>query len=145
MRPSLVFARTMSLMVLVWMLHVGVEHIAGLTAHVGHPLQDLHKVRTTHKVVTNSLRQWTCKPWLQRLYRPCFLIKLSSSLLSLTVWKAFHVCIVHASLRLNPEPCFVTNSIFNSCMQVKESLVSSVRPGKALVQVPSKQLTSNAL
>ena len=68
------------------MLHVGVEHIAGLTAHVGHPLQDLHKVRTTHKVVTNSLGQWICKPWSSLSLVPAsFLIKLSLSLLALTV------------------------------------------------------------
>jgi len=48
MRPCLHLSRTMALMVLVYVLQIGVEHIAGFTIHVGHPSHDLHKV------VTNS-------------------------------------------------------------------------------------------
>lgn len=68
MRPCLHLSRTMALMVLVYVLQIGVEHIAGFTIHVGHPSHDLHKV--------------------------------------------------------------VTNSVFNSCMQVRVTHVSSTRPGR---------------
>ena len=56
MRPCLLLSRTMALMVLVYVLQIGVEHIAGFTIHVGHPSHDLHKV------ATNSV-QFKSRPW----------------------------------------------------------------------------------